>query len=128
MYVWWPAVANCHSATATLQRLPTSPFVKFLVKLTIEVSPVNISHIILQRLCRQYYAIWENPGSIFSKVSATLIFFSLVFTKKNYERERNKGRTITVIYRMEHRAPNEGARESTQGAKGVCNPIGGTTI
>ena len=29
---------------------------------------------------------------------------------------------------MEHRAPNEGARESTQGAKGVCNPIGGTTI
>jgi glucose-6-phosphate dehydrogenase assembly protein OpcA len=23
MYVWWPAVANCHSATATLQRLPT---------------------------------------------------------------------------------------------------------
>jgi hypothetical protein len=25
MYVWWPAVANCHSATATLQWLPTSP-------------------------------------------------------------------------------------------------------
>jgi hypothetical protein len=29
---------------------------------------------------------------------------------------------------MECRAPNEGARESTQGAKRVCNPIGGTTI
>jgi hypothetical protein len=29
---------------------------------------------------------------------------------------------------MEHRAPNVGARESTQGAEGVCNPIGGTTI
>jgi hypothetical protein len=29
---------------------------------------------------------------------------------------------------MEHRAPNGGARESTQEAKGVCNPIGGTTI
>jgi hypothetical protein len=29
---------------------------------------------------------------------------------------------------MEHRAPNGGARESTQGAKGICNPIGGTTI
>jgi hypothetical protein len=29
---------------------------------------------------------------------------------------------------MDHRAPNEGARESTQGAKGICNPIGGTTI
>jgi hypothetical protein len=26
---------------------------------------------------------------------------------------------------MEHRAPNEGARESTQGAKGVGNTIGG---
>ena len=35
---------------------------------------------------------------------------------------------LTVIYRMEHRAPNGGARESTQGAEGVCNPIGGTTI
>jgi hypothetical protein len=29
---------------------------------------------------------------------------------------------------MKQRAPNEGARESTQGARGVCNPIGGTTI
>jgi hypothetical protein len=35
---------------------------------------------------------------------------------------------LTVIYWMEHRAPNGGARESTQGAEGVCNPIGGTTI
>jgi hypothetical protein len=26
------------------------------------------------------------------------------------------------------RAPNGGARESTQGAKGICNPIGGTTL
>ena len=31
-------------------------------------------------------------------------------------------------HRMEHRAPNGGARESTQGAEGVCNPIGGATI
>jgi hypothetical protein len=29
---------------------------------------------------------------------------------------------------MEHRAPNGKARESTQGAGGICNPIGGTTI
>ena len=29
---------------------------------------------------------------------------------------------LTVIYRTEHRAPNGGARESTQGAEGVCNP------
>jgi hypothetical protein len=34
----------------------------------------------------------------------------------------------TAIYWMEHRAPDEGARESTWGAKGVCKPIGGTTI
>jgi len=27
-----------------------------------------------------------------------------------------------------HRALNEGARESIQGAEGVCNPIDGTTI
>jgi hypothetical protein len=27
-----------------------------------------------------------------------------------------------------YRAPNGGARENTQGAKVVCNPIGGTTI
>jgi hypothetical protein len=35
---------------------------------------------------------------------------------------------LTVISRMEHRAHNGGAREITQGAEGVCNPIGGTTI
>jgi hypothetical protein len=35
---------------------------------------------------------------------------------------------LTVSYWMEHRASNGGARESTQGAKGVYNPIGGTTI
>jgi hypothetical protein len=42
-----------------------------------------------------------------------------------------KGRdpkTGRVSYWMDHRAPNGGARESTQGAKGICNPIGGTTI
>ena len=31
---------------------------------------------------------------------------------------------LTVSYWMEHRAPNGGARESTQGAEGICNPIG----
>jgi hypothetical protein len=35
---------------------------------------------------------------------------------------------LTVSYLMDHRAPNGGARESTQGAKGIRNPIGGTTI
>jgi hypothetical protein len=35
---------------------------------------------------------------------------------------------LTVIYKMEHRTPNGEARESTQGAEGVYNPIGRTTI
>jgi hypothetical protein len=35
---------------------------------------------------------------------------------------------LIVIYWMEHRAFNGGARESNQGTEGVCNPIGGTTI
>jgi hypothetical protein len=35
---------------------------------------------------------------------------------------------LTVIYRMEHRDPNGEAIESTQGAEGVYNSIGGTTI
>jgi hypothetical protein len=35
---------------------------------------------------------------------------------------------LIVSYWMDHRAPNGGGRESTQGAKVVCNPIGGTTI
>jgi hypothetical protein len=33
---------------------------------------------------------------------------------------------LTVNYWMDHRAPNGGARESIQGAKEICNPIGGT--
>jgi hypothetical protein len=34
----------------------------------------------------------------------------------------------TYKFKVEHGAPNGEARESTQGAEGVCNPIGGTTI
>jgi hypothetical protein len=32
------------------------------------------------------------------------------------------------VAHIDHKAPSGGARESTQRAKGVCNPIGGTTI
>ena len=35
---------------------------------------------------------------------------------------------LTVSYWMEHKAPNGGTRESTQGAEGVRNPIAGTTL
>ena len=34
----------------------------------------------------------------------------------------------TAIHRTEHRVPNEGARERTQGAEGVCILLGGITI
>jgi hypothetical protein len=35
---------------------------------------------------------------------------------------------LTVSYCIDHRAPKGVARESTQGPKGVCNPVGGTTV
>jgi hypothetical protein len=35
---------------------------------------------------------------------------------------------LTDIHWMEYRVPNKGASESTQGAEGVCSPIGGGTI
>ena len=38
----------------------------------------------------------------------------------------HSGKTLRQL--VTEKVPNEGARESTQGAKGVCNPIGGTTI
>jgi hypothetical protein len=41
---------------------------------------------------------------------------------------KHRSGMLTVSYYMDHRAPNGGARESTLGAKGVCDPIGGTTL
>jgi hypothetical protein len=35
---------------------------------------------------------------------------------------------LVAIHWTQHRVPNEGASERTQGAEGVCSPIGGTTI
>jgi hypothetical protein len=35
---------------------------------------------------------------------------------------------LTAYHWTEHRVPNEGARQRTQGAEGVWNPIGGTTL
>jgi hypothetical protein len=35
---------------------------------------------------------------------------------------------LTAIHWTEHRVPNEGPRGSTQGAEGVCSPVGGQTI
>jgi hypothetical protein len=35
---------------------------------------------------------------------------------------------LTDIHWTEHRVPNEGARENTQGVKGECSLIGATAI
>jgi hypothetical protein len=35
---------------------------------------------------------------------------------------------LTANHRTDHTVPNEGVRERTEGAEGVCNPIGRTTI
>jgi hypothetical protein len=35
---------------------------------------------------------------------------------------------LTAIHWTQHRVYNEGSRERTQGAEGVCSSIGGTTI
>jgi hypothetical protein len=48
--------------------------------------------------------------------------------KKDINNSLKEIQAITVSYWMGHTAPNGGAREITQGAKGNCNPIGGTTI
>jgi hypothetical protein len=42
--------------------------------------------------------------------------------------ERKQKWMLTVNYWMDHRAPNGGARESIQGAKQICNPVGATTL
>jgi hypothetical protein len=61
--------------------------------------------------------------------------FSQVETTKEMKRKLDQNVNtqtqkwmLTVSYWMDHRAPKGGARKSAQGAKGVCNPIGGTTI
>jgi hypothetical protein len=67
----------------------------------------------------------QNDSNPFASVSQILVLqawvsvFLFWFLKKWM---------LTVSYWREHRAPNGGAGESTQGAEGVCNPIGGTTL
>jgi hypothetical protein len=36
--------------------------------------------------------------------------------------------SLRKIISMDHRAPNGGTRESIQGAKEICNPVGATTL
>jgi hypothetical protein len=51
---------------------------------------------------------------------------------KKHPRKGILGKTqkwmLTISYWMDHRAANGGARENIQGAKEICNPIGGTTL
>ena len=55
----------------------------------------------------------------------TLIYLLLV---RLYRGLQTQKWMLRVNYWMDHRAPNEGARKSIQGAKEICNPIGGTTL
>ena len=52
---------------------------------------------------------------------------AFLYTKDKQDEKEIKW-VLTVSYWMDHRAPNGGAKESTQGAKGICNLIGGKTI
>jgi hypothetical protein len=46
-------------------------------------------------------------------------------SKTQLGKAKNETKQTTI---QDDRAPNRGARESTQVAKGICNPIGGTII
>jgi hypothetical protein len=61
----------------------------------------------------------KSLGTRKMQIQTTLRFYFTPITQKWM---------LTVSYWLEHGAPNGGAREITQGAEGVCNPIGGTTI
>jgi hypothetical protein len=56
------------------------------------------------------------------------VFVLPVGTFSGYMPSRGIAGSSTVIFRMEHRAHNGEARESTQGPERVCNPIGRTII
>jgi hypothetical protein len=69
--------------------------------------------------------VYEMPGKLdFCEVKGSLTY---IMTISSYKQARLYSKTLSLKV-MDHRPPNGGARESTQGAKGVCNPIGGTTI
>jgi hypothetical protein len=70
-------------------------------------------------------AYHESKRTIIDFAERTLIYMSLVrvcWCLTNTEVDAHSQLLV------DHRAPNGGARKSTLGAKGVCNPIGGTTI
>jgi hypothetical protein len=52
----------------------------------------------------------------------------MIFKNLNHKLCNQKQIKYFFTSRRKTRAPNGGARESTQGAKGICNPIGGTTL
>jgi hypothetical protein len=54
-----------------------------------------------------------------------IVFCLLCFLVTNTICENSADKIMTKAMNS---APNGGARKSTQGAKGICNPIGGTTI
>jgi hypothetical protein len=67
------------------------------------------------------------PENLSKQIPFPTFTFPLPLVGGGLQRRLKCLKTI-IKNRFLHRAPNEGARESTQGAKGVCNPIGRTTI
>jgi hypothetical protein len=45
-----------------------------------------------------------------------------------YKQQKLTSIQLLLGYWIDHRAPNGGARESIQGAKEICNPVGATTL
>jgi hypothetical protein len=52
----------------------------------------------------------------------------IVNVRRKRQLEKVIGYNSMTFKNVDHRAPNGGSRESTQGTKGICNPIGGTTL
>ena len=52
----------------------------------------------------------------------------LFWLKQNKTKQIKTNQNKTKQNKTKNRVPNEGARENTQGAEGVCNPIEGSTI
>jgi hypothetical protein len=66
-----------------------------------------------------------DPSHIQSQISDTIVDANKILLTGAWQIQK---RMLTTIHWTEHSVPIEGARESTQGAEGVCSPRGGITI
>ena len=102
----WPSkrAASSLKHWAIFQTLPSGCFLIYFITIFAEIAPLN-----------EYWIL-----------SHQLLISCLMW---DYARAKQTQTWIlTVSYYMDHRAPNGGDRESTQEAKGICNPTDGTTL